>query len=515
MTRRRKDNENLNVTGIFQQSLRQAITRPTVNNYVPHHKQLSFHKGTQQQKLYIGGNRSGKTVGGTVEDVYWLRGKHPHRALPLAPGEACRGRIVCPSFTEGVKGVIIPELKKWIVPSDLINGSWEDSYNGNDRLLTFDNGAFVELMSYDQAVQKFSGTSRHFIHFDEEPPKAIFNECKMRLLDTGGSWWITMTPVDGMTWIYKDVYKGHLENLLIIQIAIEENPYVSAKEKEVALSGLDENERKARELGEFVQFTGRVYSSFDPVEHVIRRTLTNQEIGNMTRWTQYVSMDHGLSNPSAWLWHAVSPKGTVITYDELYDNEKLVDEYAREIHRRNGQLGRRPPDIYVGDPAIKQRNAETGHSIQTAYALRGIPIVPGNNEVRIGVNQVNSYLRANRWFITENCHNLISELQTVRWKDYETAKKRYDNNAREEIHKKDDHAPDSARYFFSMMPSLILPEKTSPEETANKAVQAALSAIKIPVGPHYIDEKLMSDLKSANINRTEWVVQDDYMGGVY
>lgn len=514
MGRKRKP-EKLDVAGLFQQQLRSAVTRPTINNYVPHAKQLKFHKGTQQQKLYIGGNRSGKTVGGITEDVYWLRGQHPYRRLPMAPGEPCRGRIVSVSFTEGVKEIIIPELTKWIVPSDLINGSWEDSYNANERKLSFANGAFCELMSYDQAVNKFAGTSRHFIHFDEEPPKPIFNECKMRLLDTGGSWWITMTPVDGMTWIYKDVFKSALQNLLIVQIAIDENPYVSMAEKETALSGLDENERKARELGEFVQFTGKVYGSFVPVDHVIKRTLTNKEIGNMARWTQYVSMDHGLSNPSAWLWHAVSPKGIVITYDELYDNERLVDEYAQEIHRRNGQLGRRAPDIYVGDPAIKQRNAETGHSIQTAYALRGIPIVPGNNEVRIGVNQVNSYLRANRWFITENCVNLISELQTVRWKDYETAKKRYDNNKREEIHKKDDHAPDSARYFFSMMPSLILPEQVPPEETANKAVAAALSSITIPVGPHYIDEKLLRDLKSAGQNRTEWIVQDEYMGGVY
>lgn len=513
MTPRRKL-QDLNVTEVFQTKLRQAITRPTVLNYKPHEKQLRFHKGTHQQKLYIGGNRSGKTVGGIVEDVYWLRGQHPYRKLPMSPGEPCRGRIVSVSFTEGVKEIIIPELKKWIVPSDLINGSWEDSYNANERKLTFANGAFCELMSYDQAVNKFAGTSRHFVHFDEEPPKAIFNECKLRLLDTGGSWWITMTPVEGMTWIYKDVYKQISSNLLVVQIDVTENPYVSEKEIETALSGLDDNERKARKEGKFVQFTGLVYKSFDPNLHVIKHTPTDREIANLSRWTQYVSMDHGLSNPSAWLWHAVSPRGVVITYDELYRNEWLVDEYAREIHRRNGQEGRRPPDVYVGDPAIKQRNAETGHSIQAAYSLRGIPIVLGNNDVRIGVNQINAYLRASRWFITENCVKLIEELQTVRWKDYESAKKRYDNNAREEIHKKDDHAPDSARYFFSLMPNLSLPVDEPPEETKNKAVQAALSAVTVPVGPHYIDEKLLADLKRGNRN-TEWTTQDEYMGGMY
>jgi hypothetical protein len=218
-------------------------------------------------------------------------------------------------------------------------------------------------------------------------------------------------------------------------------------------------------------------------------------------------MDHGLNNPSAWLWHAVAPGGAVVTWDELYDTERLVDDYAREIHKRNGQINRRPPEIYVGDPAIKQRNAQTGDSIQTAYSMAGIPILLGNNEVRIGVDKMNRYLGAGKWIITENCHNLIRELQRVRWKTYETAKKRHDNNPREELHKKDDHAPDSARYFFSMMPDLDLPREAPPVNSANLAVKAALNAITNPVGPHYIDENLLRQLKEGRSN-TQWAVDE-------
>ena len=515
----RKKPPEMDVSTAFQVKLKDAVTRPTINNYVPHEKQLSFHKGTQQQKLYVGGNRSGKTVGGIVEDVYWLRGQHPYRRLPMAPGTPCRGRIVSVSFTEGVKGIIIPELLRWIVPSDLINGSWEDSYNQVERKLTFANGATVELMSYDQATDKFAGTSRHFIHFDEEPPKAVFNECKLRLLDTGGSWWMTMTPVEGMTWVHRDIYSAGLENLLIVQIAIDENPYVSASEIDTALSGLSENEMRARRKGEFVALTGLVFKEFDPEQHVIKFLEDPQRqydklLRTIYGWSHYVSMDHGLANPSAWLWHAVSPGGAVVTYDELYDNERLVNEYAIEVHQRNARDLRRAPDIYVADPATKQRNAQTGDSIQTAYAMAGIPMVMGNNDVRIGADKMNRYLKSGKWVITENCHNLIRELQTVRWKAYETIKKRDDNNPREEIHKKDDHAPDSARYFFSLMPDLSLPREPVPPNTANLAVQSALGALTVPVGPYYVDERLLADLKRGN-RQTEWTVQDEYMGGLF
>lgn len=499
----------LNVAQLFSDGLSRAVTRPTVNNYVPHEKQEMFHRGEEQQKLYIGGNRSGKTVGGIVEDVYWLRGEHPYRRLPMRPGEPCRGRIVTVSFNEGIKEIILPELGKWIPPSDLINGSWEDSYSKADRKLTLANGSFCELMSYDQDLKKFAGTSRHFVHFDEEPPKDIWGECKLRLLDTAGSWWITMTPVDGMTWVYDDVFTKNDGNLLIIVIDTEENPYISNAEIEIALSGLDLNERKARKQGKFVQLGNLVFTAFNPEIHVVP-AIETAGLRKIYPWTQYVSMDHGLSNPTAWLWHAVAPSGAIVTFDELYDNERLVDDYALEIHRRNGQPSRRSPEIYVGDPAIKQRNAQTGDSIQTAYSLAGIPIVLGNNDVRIGVDKMNRYLKGGKWIITENCPNLIRELQRVHWKTYETAKKRHDNNPREEVHKKNDHAPDSARYFFSMMPDLALPKDAPPVNTANLAVKMALSANTTPVGPYYID----TNLRSVE-NRTEWEFIDEHMGGMY
>lgn len=503
------------VASIFADKLRTAVTRPTIANYQPHPKQAQFHQSTAKQKLYIGGNRSGKTVGGIVEDVYWLKGEHPHRRLPMRPGEPCRGRIVTVSLNEGTKQIIIPELCKWIPPSLFINGSWEDSYHKADRLLTLANGATCELMSYDQDVEKFAGTSRHFIHFDEEPPKAVWSECKLRLLDTGGSWWMTMTPVEGMTWVYHDLYrkKHELSSFLIISIDTEENPYISSAEIELVLSGLDEAEKKARKKGEFVSIGGRAIPEFKPEIHVVP-PLNRAGLLRIYNWSQYVSMDHGLNNPTCFLWHAVAPGGAVVTYDEIYDNERLVDDYAREVHQRNGQELRRVPEIYVADPAIKQRNGQTGDSIQTAYALAGIPFLTGNNEVRIGLDKMNRYLKAGMWVITENCHNLISEMQMLRWKVYETAKKRQDNNPREEIHKQKDHAPDSARYFFSLMPDLDLPKDTPPINTANLAVKAALAARTVAMGPHYVDTRLLNDLKTAGV-KTEWVTQDEHMGGLW
>lgn len=513
---RKKDLSVHEIGGLLKEGLVRAVTRPTVHNYIPHQKQVDFHQGHERGKLYIGGNRSGKTVGGIVEDIWWLRGEHPYRNLFKPP---VRGRIVTVSYTEGIKLIIIPELAKWLPPSDLINGSWEDSYSKADRVLTLSNGSTVELMSYDQKLEKFAGTSRHFIHFDEEPPQDIYNECRLRLLDTAGSWWMTMTPVEGMTWVYDDIYEPNLVpggNILVVVIDTSENPYVSEAEIETALEGLDANERKARKEGKFVQLGGVVFTEFKPhygdQGHLLE-FLNVDQLNAIKGWTHYASLDHGLNNPTCWLWHAVSPNGVVITYDEIYDNERLVNDFAREILQRNRQPGRVSPQIYVGDPAIAQRNAQTGDSIKTAYSLAGVPLVLGNNDVRIGIDKMNRYFKSNKWFIA-GCPNLVRELQRVRWKIYETAKKRRDNNPREEIHKKDDHAPDSARYFFSLMPDLYLPPTKQVEKVgSNLLVKKSLQAVTPPVGPYYIDMHLHSKLSKPT--GTEWTDIDEYMGGLW
>lgn len=511
---RKKDELSLSdLSSLLGQGLNHAITRPSIFAYIPHDKQVKFHSSMKRGRLYIGGNRSGKTVGGVVEDIWRLRGSHPYIPVPPAP---IRGRVVTTSYNEGVKLIMIPEFAKWIPPSDLINGSWEDSYAKQERILTLSNGSTCEFMSYDQKLEKFAGTSRHFVHFDEEPPKAIWDECKMRLIDTKGHWYITMTPVEGMTWIYDEVYmKAKTDpngNIAIISIDTAENPYLSQAEVEEVFSDLDDNEKKARKAGEFVQIGGLVFTEFS--ESNVIKSLTEMQLLKISSWTHYASMDHGLNNPTAWLWHAVSPSGLVVTYDELYDNGKLVKYYAEQIRERNKGHQRRAPYLYVGDPAITQRNAQTGDSIQLAYYKEGVPIVLGNNDVKIGVDKMNSYLKEGKWLITENCGNLRRELGRVRWKTFETAKKRHDNNPREEIHKKNDHAPDSARYFFSMMPDLSMPEidNSIPEQhSKSELLREILGAVTVPAGPIVIDENL---LKGSN-NNTEWSHVDEHMGGMW
>ena len=202
------------------EKLKAAQRKPSIYGYRPHYKQEQFHASRAKGTVFIGGNRSGKTVGGGAEAVMRLIGKHPYRDIPGAP---CRGRMVTVDIEEGIKKIAIPEIMRWMPKKYLKNGSWDDSYDKQSRTLTLTNGSFLEFMSYEQAVEKFAGTSRHFVWFDEEPPKEIFNECMMRLVDTDGDWWITMTPLIEMSWVKDEIYDpikdGRRNDILVLSFS--------------------------------------------------------------------------------------------------------------------------------------------------------------------------------------------------------------------------------------------------------------------------------------------------------
>jgi phage terminase large subunit-like protein len=232
-----------------------------------HPKQNMFHMSDANGRQFLGGNRSGKTVAGINEDIMWMLGKHPFLQLPEAP---IFGRICTVDFKNGAHGIIIPQLRQWLPPSALVNGSWEDSFNANLMLLTLQNGSQVEIRSYDQELDKFAGVPRHFTHFDEEPPYDIFKECKARLVDYNGRWWMTMTPVEGMTWSYEEIYeKRHTPLIDVIEVDQNDNPHLSKEGRESLQEGYDDIDTEIRARGRYVSVSGLCLPHYDPEVHVI------------------------------------------------------------------------------------------------------------------------------------------------------------------------------------------------------------------------------------------------------
>jgi phage terminase large subunit-like protein len=433
------------------EGLRAQVLRPNLYGYQPHEKQIEFHSSSARKRLFLGGNRSGKTVGGATEAVMWLTGKHKYLQTPPPP---VRGRCVSVDFINGVEKIVKPEIARWMPSSELHGGSWDKAFNKELRILTLANGSTLEFMSMDQDVDKFAGTSRHFIWFDEEPPRDVYIECLQRLLDTGGSFWITMTPVDGMSsWIYDDLYLAAKEDtdVKVVEVQMDDNPHVNWGDANVLLAGLTDEELEARRKGKFIQIGGLIYKMFDPSKHVI------DEFKIPDEWLLVAGMDHGFSNATAWLWAGVNADGRVVVFDEYYKSGEIIRTHAEEVHRINNEHGRYP-DYCVGDPSIRNIDPITGTSVLLEYMDYGIPIVLGNNDQKAGLNRVARYLtginNVPQLLITRNCTNLIREIGRLRWAHWANKKSRDDKNKKEEQHKKDDHAADALRYLIASRPEL-------------------------------------------------------------
>jgi phage terminase large subunit-like protein len=468
------------------ESLTKTAFLPNLSRYEPHKKQLRFHKSSKKGRLYIGGNRAGKTIADVTECLWWLTKTHPHRVMPKEP---TRGRLVCVDFPNGLSKIILPLFQQWLPAKYLINGSWEDSYDKYLKTLTLNNGSFIEFMSYDQELDKFAGTSRHFIAFDEEPPKHIFNECRARLIDTGGSWWISMTPLDGLTWVYEDIYSPVVEDKTnttfdVIQADMLDNPHIGREEAEEYLAGLDPQERAAREKGQFVQLGGRVFKNFNTELHK-----TDFDFVPTKDMRIYTSIDIGWAHPTAWLWHAVEPNGHITTFHEMVESFTTIEDWAKKVKEYEADtLGRLGIEVYLrtGDPAMRQTRSNTGTSDIQEYARNGIYLavegVPtGPASVNIGLIKIEQYMKVDTdprekgrpyWQYTPNCTTLEHQMMRLRWATYASKKLQFDNAPKGTIHKKDDDAPDSLRYFMTLMTDLSFDKKGNRVASNMQAIDA-------------------------------------------
>lgn len=468
--------ENYDLSSIFLElgeTLSEAARIPNLYDYVPSEKQERFHKDTHHDRLYIGGNRSGKSLGSTIEAIWWLTNTHPFRDTPELP---VRGRVVAVDFLNGVDKIILPLYKQWLPKSYLINGSWEQSYSRERHVLTLNNGSFVEFMSQDQDLDKFAGSSRHFIHFDEECPQSIFRECLARLVDTNGVWWMSQTPVEGMEWIYDEIYlpaKEGSKDIGVTEAEITDNPSLTKEAIDRFLGMLPPEEREVRSKGQYVHLGGSVFPDFSPVTHCIPR-------GDFVPTPDHRiirTMDSGYTNPTVWLWLAISPKGEVIVFREHHAAKKTVAEHAEIVNRMTKEIERDygcEVWLTTGDPAIKQTKEQTGTSIQQEYQRHGIYIAVDQipTDRRIGLEKIQQYLKINPrtkkpfLMITDDCPNLIAELPKLKWKKWASAKIAEQHNRQEDIRDKDNHCYDALKYAMTFMADLT-PEQLESKKSAD------------------------------------------------
>lgn len=296
--------------------------------YEPLPGQLAFHKCESKGRLVYGGNRAGKTEAGCHEMRWYCLGEHPYRRLKFH-GPA-RTRILADGWGYGVQA-IVQKFKEIIPRHELRGNSWDSAFQssfGAEDCMTlyWKNGATTQFMSFDQKIQKMAGVPLNLIWADEEiPSKTMFDENFNRLTDFDGDWYMTLTPVRGMTWIYSNLYLASVDNggtdmsIRCFQFKTADNKHLpkTAVQAQKERFRNDPITQRMRMDGEFMALGGLVFPMLRPHIHVC------DDFEIPLDWPMATALDPGLSKSHSQGWAAYDRKA-----DCLYLCKELVLERA-------------------------------------------------------------------------------------------------------------------------------------------------------------------------------------------
>lgn len=426
-----------------------------------HKKQIAFHKCKKRIRFVFGGNRSGKTECGAAECVYLAVGNHPYKKNK----KDTVGWVV--SLSQQVQRDVAQKKVLYYLRKDLIDdivmisgkkGSPEDGVIDFIRVKNVFGGiSIIGFKSCDQGREKFQGSSLDYVWFDEEPPKDIFNECRMRVLDRRGEIFATMTPLKGLTYVYDEIYLNKRNNPEVWYEFMEwkDNPYLDKKEIEEMEKSLDNEELQSRKFGKFFSGTGLVYPDFDESVHVV------DPFPIPFDWQDTISIDPGLNNPLSAHWYAVDFDGNVYVVAEHYEAGKDVEYHSDKIKEISEKLGWHTDGKgrinALIDSAATQRTLASQKSVAELFFEHGILVnTRVNKDVFSGISRVKEYLKRGNGkpnlFIFRGCVNMVREFKGYNWGNDDSPVKR------------DDHAMDELRYYLMSKPKL------SPREEKEKSL---------------------------------------------
>ena len=353
---------------------------------------------------------------------------------------------------------------EWIDDVIMLSGRKDSIKNGViDQIKiknVFGGISTIGFKSCDQGREKFQGSSLDFVWFDEEPPKDIYEECRMRVLDKNGDIFGTMTPLKGLTFIYDEIYLNRSNSPDIWYEFMEwaDNPFLDKKEVKKLTATLSDTELESRRYGKFRSDTGLVYTEFDENVHVIEPFDVPYD------WQDVLSIDPGLNNPLSCHWYCVDYDGNIYVVAEHYEAKRDIGYHANKINEISDIIGWHRDGkgriVALIDSAANQRTLASQKSVTELFYEYGIVANPKvNKDLFAGIARVKEYFKSNKIFIFKNCVNMIREIKGYWWGDGDVPKK------------KDDHSLDELRYYVMSKPDNVRPKTPLTEIQKDKEMR--------------------------------------------
>ncbi len=415
---------------------------PLRRELYPKHTEFFRLGKARRQRLFLAGNRVGKTEGaGGYETTCHLTGRYPSwwdgRVFdrPVSGWAAGNTRVKTKEILQGKllgkpgepsklgtglvqRDCIVRTSYAPGVP-DAIETVWVKHISGGTSVLSF--------KSYDQGREAFEGTEQDFVWLDEEPPMPIYNECLVRTMTTNGIIFMTFTPLQGVSEVVLMFLPGGLlpekpdPYKAVVSASWDDVPHLTAEAKAEILASTPPFLRDARSKGLPQLGAGLIYP-------MPESAFTVEPFEIPKHWPRAYGLDVGWNKTAAIFGAVDRETDTVYVYSEHYQGEAEPAVHVSAIQAR----GRLPGAI---DPAAKGRNQLDGRKLMQEYRDQGLELVEAANAVEAGLFACWERFSTGRLKVFRTCQNLLGELRLYR------------RDERGKVVKERDHACDGLRYF--------------------------------------------------------------------
>lgn len=432
---------------------------------LPKHKAFFDAGAKYPERLFMAGNRVGKSIAGCYELACHLTGEYPiwwtgqrfdHPVYAWAIGKDAR------SVRDTAQRELLGPIGEWgtgMIPAHKLGKFF--GLQGTPQAIDIikvkhKSGGWSELgfKNYQQDIGSFMGTTRHVVWLDEECPLEIYNECNIRCATVNGIMLVTFTPLEGLTpmvvnfckradflvgakpivaidqaddWEEEGEYTvGRDTPKAVVQAGWNDAPWLSEEMKARLLEDTPLHLRKARMEGAPAMGDGNVYPI--SLEEILVKPFSIPE-----GWPRMYALDVGW-NKTAAIWAALDPvTDTLYFYDEHYKGKELPAVHGYAILSR----GKWIPGVI--DPAAHGRSPNDGQKIIRTYKDMGLILYDAKNEVESGVLNLGQRFAVGKAKVFTTLVNFQKEYMLYR----------RDKNGK--IIKENDHLMDTARYIVNNM----------------------------------------------------------------
>ena len=382
----------------------------------PYTAQLDFLNSAKDSVCLFGGNQSGKSTVGSFAVMCHATGNYPSwwRGLrfsgPITIWVVGRtSKRVRDTIQEKLFGRLgrmgtgmIP--KKAIVESSILKQ--QGTPGAIDRIeIKHVSGdtSVIQFFSYEMEREKFEGSTIELVWFDEEPPKDIYEECKMRVLAKSGNILFTFTPLWGTTPLVEDILGNkYVEKFWL---TMDDAKHLKPEDIERQLEGLSESDKKARRMGIPGVGEGKIIH-YPESEYII------EPFEIPAYWRRIGGLDIGLAHPTGAICAAIDDDSdTIYVYKEYRVANKAAFEHAAHLKHWGVK--------FLIDPSAFNRQIGTNQSPAHIYNDEGLDLIRANNNVESSAIELNRLIGSGRLYIFSNLSMLLREMRMWRTKKNE------------------------------------------------------------------------------------------------